>query len=117
MVSGNYERVVSNHSRLRFVKSVQKHHHTQTGECIDERCQQSHRRNQTPHDVNYVADESPHQQNRRQDHSNERQKCCFVERHGRSISTLRTCRNDRFAASESIAIPSFFDQVYAESRF
>jgi hypothetical protein len=106
VVSSNYESVVSSHSRLRFVKSVQKHHHTQTSEGIDERCQQSHRRNQTSHNVKYVADESRHQQNRCQDHSNQRQKCCFVERHGRSISALRTFRNDRFASYRTVRSPT-----------
>jgi hypothetical protein len=104
VVSSNYESVVSSHSRLRFVKSVQKHHHTQTSEGIDERCQQSHHRNQTSHNVQYVADESRHQQNRCQEHSNQRQKCCFVERHGRSISALRTFRNDRFAAYRTVRV-------------
>jgi hypothetical protein len=92
-------RVWQQHSRLRFVKGVQKHHHTQTSEGIDERGQQSHRRHQTSHNAEYVADESRHQQDRCQDHANQRQKCCILECHGRSISALRAIRNGRFEAN------------------
>jgi len=44
-------RVWQQHSRLRFVKGVQKYHHTKTSEGMDERYQQSHRRNQTSHNA------------------------------------------------------------------
>ena len=51
-------RLGTHRALLRFVKGVQKDHHTQTSKGTDERCQQCHRRNQTLCNSKYVADES-----------------------------------------------------------
>ena len=48
---------------------------------------------------NTSADESHHQQNRCQGHSNQRQKCCFVERHGRSIRALRMIKVENLTST------------------
>jgi hypothetical protein len=76
------------------VESVQKHRNTQASEGIDEGCQQFHRRNQTLHNSDYVADESRNQQDRCHDHSNQRYEGCILDRHTQSISVLKAINKD-----------------------
>ncbi len=75
-------------SNPRSVKLVQEHHHTEAGKGINEGCRQPHRRNHASGNAEDIADQTEHQKKRHQDHPGKREKCCILEVHSQSRSTL-----------------------------
>ncbi len=74
---------------LRSAEDVEKHRNRQTCKDIDQRPQDRHGRNQSTGKGQKGIDEINPQQNSQQKGTDQRQRCCILERHGRSMDAHR----------------------------
>ena len=70
------------------MEDVEKRRHAEDGKQINQRPQKRHRRNHVIQDARNGPDEIRRQENRQQKRSDQRQECCILEGHGRSMDAI-----------------------------